>query len=42
MELFDSSALVRCIKEAVRSELHSALKETNFLTQKPKEEEKLN
>jgi len=41
MELFDSSALVRCIKEAVRSELQVALKEKRLLNSEPLKEEKL-
>jgi hypothetical protein len=41
MELFDSNALVRCIKEAVRSELQIALKEKRLLNSEPQKEEKL-
>lgn len=41
MELFDSSALVRCIKEAVRSELQTVLKEKKLQNSEQQKEEKL-
>lgn len=41
MELFDSSALVRCIKEAVRSELQTVLMEKKLLNSEQQKEEKL-
>ena len=41
MELFDSSALVRCIKEAVRSELQVVLKEKRLFNSEQQKDEKL-
>ncbi|MGJ8685678.1 MAG: helix-turn-helix domain-containing protein [Nonlabens sp.] len=41
MELFDSSALVQCIREAVRNELKTILKEKRNLSSDPKKEESL-
>lgn len=41
MELFDSSALVQCIKEAVRNELKTVLKEKKLLNSESQKEESL-
>lgn len=41
MELFDSSALIKCIKEAVRTEIEIALKQKELGNAISKKQEKL-
>ncbi len=41
MELFDSSALIKCIKEAVRTEIEKALKQKELGNAISKKQEKL-
>lgn len=41
MELFDSSALTKCIKDAVRSELNLIFKDKRILNSEPAKKEKL-